>query len=152
MRRLDQDLDDGSLEAYEVSISEEQVSNWITSQVADTKIANNLLVIVRDLCKSVAIAKSIFVEEKSRGQGIGGDLIQLLLNDSTSDVLFLVADQHESQDEGFILYKWYESVGFKRILHTSAGPLMAYPEAMADRILEKLSLLSEDKNDNMTVP
>jgi GNAT superfamily N-acetyltransferase len=137
LTRLDGNADGGTLDAYRVPACAEQVGNWLCAEAGED-IGAAVTRAVRLLCGSVAICKSIHVDEESRGQGIGGSLLNAMLERCSADVVLLISDANEGQADGFVLQDWYERNGFARIADTAAGPLMAFPEDVAEGILEIL--------------
>ena len=109
----------GSIEGYEVSTDREQLRNWL--QKYDK---GELYETLSNKYDTIAIIKSIHVDDEHRGQGYGNELFEGFIGSTSARAVLLVADRYESQSEGFNLQKWYEGYGFKVISDTSSGPLM----------------------------
>lgn len=142
MKRLDCDTDGGALDAYEVPVEAEQVGNWLGTEVGGA-LGEALSSAIREDCSVAAILKSLRVDDERRGEGLGSELMDRFLDQVSADVILLVADAHESQAEGFSLRGWYEDYGFAVVAETNAGPLMVYPEEVAERLVEVVRNLRE---------
>lgn len=137
MRSLNADADAGSIEGYAVRSSAEQIPNWLSEHTLQEE-TGILCEAIKSLCGEVAILKSLRVDEDSRGQGVGGSLLDEAINESYADVILLVADTFEIQAEGFDLRSWYEGRDFEVVVETGAGPLMAWPPDMAQALRSAL--------------
>ncbi len=126
----------GNCEAYIVSTKKENLLNWLTKETAD---ANKLYYIIQELTEDILIVKNINVDEEFQGQGNGSQILCDLINDSFANSAILVCDIGESQKEGFVLEKFYETHDFKTIQINSEYPLMVYPTSLADKIIAKLN-------------
>lgn len=123
-RDLTHQVDNGSIEGYEVSTGDENYQNWLVSEVGREKAKFFIDRIIARYTK-VAVLKNLYVDEEHRGEGIGNDLMDTFIN-STDGIILLAADKYEDQAEGFDLVRWYEGWGFHIIdKDGSSGPLMA---------------------------
>lgn len=117
------DFEDGTVSGYVVSSDAEQVVNWLHKHhINDSEIINNL----RSYDK-IAFLNNINVDEDSRGNGIGQDLLESFEEEALSqgvNAIVLIADIHEFQKEGFNLVEWYSRNDYRTILETESGPLM----------------------------
>jgi GNAT superfamily N-acetyltransferase len=76
--------------------------------------------------ENIYVLKNIFVDEDSRGCGIGTHLMNIFLEDVTcNDIVLLAADLQEEQMQGFNLVQWYENFNFYPITTTEDICLMA---------------------------
>lgn len=112
---------EGSAEGYVVDSSAENVRNWLESEVGADQ--SKLL----ERYGRIAVFKSMRVERRLRGRGIGNKLVDDWLARADrygAEAIFLIADKGEQQAPGFDLQKWYESWGFEKVADTSGGPFM----------------------------
>lgn len=138
MRSLNADTEAGSIEGYSVPSSAEQIPNWLSEHTLREE-TGILCEAITSLCGEVAILKSLRVDEDSRGQGVGGGLLDEAINESYADVILLVADAFEIQAEEFDLRSWYEGRDFEVVVETRVGPLMAWPPEMAEALRSALA-------------
>lgn len=134
---------EGNSEAYVCSTNKENLLNWLSNEVNNSE---KIYAIIKELVGEILIIKNINVDEEFQGQGNGGQILCDLINDSFASGAILLCDIGESQKEGFILEKFYESNDFKTILKTNDYPLMIYPSELADKIIQKLSLEPTEKS------
>lgn len=112
-----------SIDGYEVNIDEENWQNWISDKIENPeKFINE----IKNKYKRIAIIKNLNVDEELRGQGLGNTLMSYFFNETTADIILLIADISESQLPGFDLSKFYENWGFEYIMPTFMGSLMLY--------------------------
>lgn len=124
---------EGSCEAYLISTKKENLFNWLEKEISEPE---KLYKIIQELIEDILIIKNINVDEEYQGQGNGGQILSDLMNESFANGAILVCDIGESQKEGFVLEKFYESNNFKTILKTNDYPLMVYPVDLAEKILK----------------
>lgn len=126
----------GSCEAYLISTKKENLLNWLTKEINEPEIVYQA---IEMLVNDILIIKNINVDEDFQGQGNGNQILCDLINNSFANAAILVCDIGESQKEGFILEKFYESNNFKTILITNNYPLMVYPTHLAEEIIQQLN-------------
>lgn len=131
----DEDGFNGNIEAYIVSTQKENLLNWLTKETPD---ADKIYSIIKNLTSEVLIIKNINVEEEFQGQGNGTQILCDAINDSYANAVILICDIGESQKEGFVLEKFYESHDFKTIQKNDDYPLMVYPSSLAEKIIKEL--------------
>ena len=113
---ISQDHEHGSIDAYVVDTSREQLGNFFSSNGVPAKVANEY----KKKFNKIAIIKNMEVELEKRGKGIGKKLFDQVIDDAYengAEAIFLIADANE--DNKFDLTKWYESYGFEKIAKTS---------------------------------
>lgn len=126
----------GSCEAYLISTQKENLLNWLQKE---TPRAEQIYKSIQKLTGEILIVKNLNVDEKFQGQGFGTQILCDLINDSYTNAAILVCDIGESQKEGFILEKFYESHDFKTIATNNDYPLMVYPQELALAIISELN-------------
>lgn len=118
------DFDDGTIEGYSIFSYAEQLPNWLSKyDINDSNIIDN----IRSSYQKIAMINNINVDEDSRGQGTGSDLLESFESEAAShgcQAILLVSDIHESQVEGFNLTDWYSRMGYQKIINSPSGPLM----------------------------
>lgn len=123
LQRIDQEDGDSGLEGYVVDTNQEQLGNYLTSQVASQDIVNQL----QTLYSRIAIFKNLWVDEEQRGQGIGSSLLEAAIREAGAkgaQAIVMVAHADDSQDQQWLV-KWYQSYGFSEVSKTSSGsPVM----------------------------
>lgn len=75
--------------------------------------------------ESIAVLKSVWVEEEEQGNGLGTELVESFLDEASDrgmDRIILIADTED--DNEFNLVEWYESFGFEKITSLKEFPLM----------------------------
>lgn len=140
MKHIDQSEEFGEASGYVVESCREQVRNYL-SEFTDhaPKIADWL----REHIGFVGILKNLNVNEEARGQGVGTQLLEGFLVDALhhqAGAVILIADAAESQQDGFILERWYASYDFATVMSTGSGPLMVFPCDLGERLKEELHL------------
>jgi len=121
IKSISNDVDGGSLEGYVVDTSEPQLKNYLQSQHASNDIADMLA----NKYSRIGIIRNLYVDEDSRGQGIGNDLIGSAIDDAFNngaEAIVLVSDTGEENQ--FDLTKWYEGFGFEVIGDAAGDPIM----------------------------
>lgn len=125
------DLEGGSavIDAYSVPAGAENIRNWLDKQAIS---AHDIGLVRSSLIRHVErvlVIGGMSVPEEMRGQGVGGELLDTLLAETTANAAVLLADSGESQAEGFSLTAFYESRGFVAIFQNGNGDtLMCWPE------------------------
>jgi GNAT superfamily N-acetyltransferase len=126
----------GSAEGYVVSSDAQNVKNFLEREVG-CEVGAQIAGFLKGKTGNVAIFKSLHVDEKKRGKGIGSDLVGQFFDEAGDvDAVLLIADAHESQRKGFSLEAFYEGFDFESVIGTSAGPLMVYPTDLAEEVRE----------------
>jgi ribosomal protein S18 acetylase RimI-like enzyme len=107
---LDEEVDGGSIHGYITDvINDVQLKNYLHEHLMD-----GALPIIQKKYKTVALLKSIWVDEEKRGQGIGTHLLTNFIDNAQAkraEAIILIADTSESNE--FNLVEWYESYGFQ---------------------------------------
>lgn len=111
----------GGMDAYVVDTSMENAENYLKSKgYSEASVAE-----IRKH-KRVCIILGIRVDEEHRGEGIGTELLEEIIENASiygSEIIILEADTSESND--FDLVEWYEGYEFKTIERERANyPLM----------------------------
>ena len=122
---IEVNTDEYSVHGSVMDATPENVSDWLgyNHGIRDPKA-------IELICQQgrVVFLDNITVEEDSRGQGLGNQLLTDFLEEAVDQgamACVLVADTLEDQTEGFDLQRWYERWGFKVIAHEPNGnPLM----------------------------
>jgi len=125
LNSIDQENEGGSLEGYVVDTNQVQLKNYLSSQHADQNIADQLA----KKFNRIGIIKNMYINDDSRGQGLGKDLfdnaIDAAYNDGAEAIL-LVADIQEQNK--FNLVDWYKNYGFEIIGSAGGDPIMLLDE------------------------
>lgn len=75
----------------------------------------------------IAVLKNVWVEEDSKGLGLGGELVEWFMMEAENrrmEAIYLVADTLTGNS--FNLVQWYESRGFVNIAEKTECPLMKW--------------------------
>lgn len=140
----DDDSDDaiGSFEGYVVLKKETNWKIYLEKEISSPEVLKFLInKIENSTIDSIAILKNIEVNEDHRGNGSGGELMDLFFEKASNEcaeMYMLVADNGESQKPGFNLVNWYESYGFEVIHPQDDVTLMIWD------VQNKLSLDNKD--------
>ena len=123
-----------TIDAYAVDAHAEQLPNWMSSERFPPKLQRLVLQSVLEMGGDILIIKGMAVDEEVRGQGHGGALLDAVLAESEAQAGFLIADLHESQQDGFDVVRFYESRGFVSVTRTENGDVfMVWPEDFAEK-------------------
>jgi len=117
--------DHGSAEGYVTDTNSEQFINWFNNRhkIYDQTMIDKF----KDKYKSVAFLNNMNVDEDSRGNGYGSEILEDFISDASMhypDAIILIADTEESQNDGFDLVKFYEGYDFEIVKRYSFGILM----------------------------
>ena len=119
---ISKSVDGGELTGYVTGPKEPQLRNYLQSQGVDENLINYLY----NKYLSIAIIRNMYVDENSRGQGIGSDLVNDALNDavlSGAEAALLVAGRHEGNL--YDLSKWYQdNFNFQVIGDAGGDPIL----------------------------
>jgi ribosomal protein S18 acetylase RimI-like enzyme len=118
---ISQHTDNGSLEGYVVFTDKPNISNYLSGQGVPYKLINQII----KKYKVVGLIRNIYVDDDSRGQGIGNDLVSNAIDnaaDAGAEAIILVSDV--SEENKFDLTKWYESFGFEVVGSAGGDPIM----------------------------
>lgn len=100
-----------------------RLMNWAEKERLSSETKQKL----SELPLPVAILKNVWVDEESRGQGVGSELMSKFFDEAEEASSFvLIADSEQTQNQGFNLSKWYEGYGFEVVGESGAGPVMVY--------------------------
>ena len=121
--------DHAAASGYIVSSSAENVGNYFSSHTEDhTRIAKWLELNVATVC----VLKNVNVDDDQRGNGYGNDALDEFMRFADSaEAIILISDRYESQEDGFVLDKWYENWGFSKVTTCTSGTIMVCPEEIA---------------------
>lgn len=89
--------------------------------------ANTTPILAKLTFPSIAVLISIHVDGEHQSTGLGKSLLldfEERGDDLGAVAVILIADQEETQREGFDLEGFYRRCGYHRIAQTSSGPLM----------------------------
>lgn len=96
--------DNGSIEGYKISSTEEQIQVWFSKRGFEAPVYNKPV--------TIAFLNALYVDEDERSNGEGTFLIESFLSEcGECDYIFLECDTGEQNE--FNLQKWYESFGFE---------------------------------------
>lgn len=96
--------DNGSIEGYKISSTEEQLKNWFVKRSFEEP--------KYDTPVTIAFLNSLYVNEDERSNGEGTFLIESFLSECDEcNYIFLECDTGEQNE--FNLQKWYEGFGFE---------------------------------------
>lgn len=115
----------GSLEGYVVDTDQPQLKNYLESQGAPEQLINN----IASKFGRISIIKNMYIDDDSRGQGLGSNLLNNAIDDSYdrgAEAILLIADVHESNE--FSLVVWYKNYGFEIIGDAGGDPIMLLDE------------------------
>lgn len=118
---LNQSVDGGSLEGYVVDSDQPQLTNYLQSQGATPDVIES----IKRQYKRIGIIRNMYVDEDSRGQGIGNDLVSNAIDTASehgAQAMVLVSDTAESNVMD--LTRWYEGFGFSPIGMAGGDPVM----------------------------
>lgn len=129
----------GGIFGYVVDSDAEQVGHYLDEMLfAHTPAVAGWLA---SHCGRIAVLKHLEVAEDARGQGLGNGFLRAFMEQARlhgADAVLLIADAHEFQVDGFALQEWYEKHAFAPIGMTGCGPVMLYPEDIAEQLCEAL--------------
>ena len=114
-------ISDGSLEGYVVDTSAPQLKNYLQSQHAASTLING----ISNQFSKIGIVKNLYVDEESRGQGIGNELMSHAIDrafNEGAEAILLISDSEEENQ--FDLTNWYEGFGFEVIGNAAGNPVM----------------------------
>jgi ribosomal protein S18 acetylase RimI-like enzyme len=118
---LHHSVDGGSLEGYVVDTDQPQLTNYLESQGATPDVISA----IKSKYKRVAIIRNMYVDEDSRGQGIGNDLVGGAIDSASeqgAQAIVLVSDSAESN--AMDLTAWYTGFGFEQVGTAGGDPVM----------------------------
>lgn len=116
---------DASIEGYTSSVDDINWQNYLKTVQAPQLITQLKTQFKMANIQTIAIVKSLYVEEDVRNQGEGSLLLETVINDVYADVFLLEVDTLENNT--FNLQLWYESFGFTLVGHTKNNyPIMQY--------------------------
>ena len=114
---IDIEVEGGSLSGV-VHNDIRRVLNWAEKE----RTSPETIETIGTLKAPIAILKNIHVEEESRNQGIGTDLLQQFLDKAYNMPILLISD--EGEENAFGLTNWYEKYGFEYIGESGGYPVL----------------------------
>ena len=114
---IDIEVEGGSLSGV-VHNDIRRVLNWAEKE----RTSPETIETIGTLKAPIAILKNIHVEEESRNQGIGTDLLQQFLDKAYDMPILLISD--EGEENAFGLTNWYEKYGFEYIGESGGHPVL----------------------------
>ena len=114
---IDIEVEGGSLSGV-VHNDIRRVLNWAEKE----RTSPETIETIGTLKAPIAILKNIHVEEESRNQGIGTDLLQQFLDKAYDMPILLISD--ECEENAFGLTNWYEKYGFEYIGESGGYPVL----------------------------
>jgi ribosomal protein S18 acetylase RimI-like enzyme len=118
---INQYSDNASLEGYVVDTSLPQLKNYLAAQ----GVQQNLAELIAGKFSRVAVIRNLYVDEESRGQGLGRKLVNNAIDeafDAGAEAIVLVADADE--DNSVDLVQWYKDYGFDVVGTAHGNPVM----------------------------
>jgi ribosomal protein S18 acetylase RimI-like enzyme len=125
IQMISQSNSGGSLEGYVVDTDKPQLKNYLESQGASEQLINN----IASKFGRISIIKNMYIDDDSRGQGLGSNLLNNAIDDSHdrgAEAILLIADVHESNE--FSIVDWYKNYGFEIIGDAGGDPIMLLDE------------------------
>jgi ribosomal protein S18 acetylase RimI-like enzyme len=125
IQMISQSNSGGSLEGYVVDTDKPQLKNYLESQGASEQLINN----IASKFGRISIIKNMYIDDDSRGQGLGSNLLNNAIDDSYdrgAEAILLIADVHESNE--FSIVDWYKNYGFEIIGDAGGDPIMLLDE------------------------
>ena len=116
-QNIDIEVEGGSLSGV-VHNDIQRVLNWAENE----RISPGTIKTIGTLETPIAILKNIYVEEESRNQGIGTDLLQQFIDEAYNMPILLISD--EGEENAFGLTNWYEKYGFEYIGDSGGYPVL----------------------------
>lgn len=144
---IDIENDGGALDGYVVDATEPNLENYLREH---TNLSKVIMLHLRQRGERVALLRNIRVDEDSRGQGYGGQLVDQFCQEAEAagaTAYLLICDTLEEQVGEFDLCAWYEAFGFCSVYETSQGPLMVLPEALCNSLGDYLGVEPGDDVD-----
>lgn len=121
---IDISTENGTAEGYTVKSHAVQLRNWLENfHIHDEELISQ----IRSKYDNIGFLNNINVDQGCQGQGIGTELLTEFEQEARikmADAILLVADIHETQEQGFDLVRWYKSHKYEILIETSSGPLM----------------------------
>ena len=114
---IDIEVEGGSLSGV-VHNDIRRVLNWAEKE----RTSPETIETIGTLKDPIAVLKNIHVEEESRNQGIGTDLLQQFLDKAYNMPILLISD--EGEENAFGLTNWYEKYGFEYIGESGGYPVL----------------------------
>jgi len=125
IQMISKSIDGGALEGYVVDTDKSQLKNYLESQGASEQLINN----IASKFGRISIIKNMYIDDDSRGQGLGSNLLNNAIDDSYdrgAEAILLIADVHESNE--FSIVDWYKNYGFEIIGDAGGDPIMLLDE------------------------
>tara|TARA_R100001082_G_C4350628_1_gene154369 strand:+ start:793 stop:1209 length:417 start_codon:yes stop_codon:yes gene_type:complete len=114
---IDIEVEGGSLSGV-VHNDIQRVLNWAEKE----RTSRGTIETIGTLKTPIAILKNMHVEEESKNQGIGTDLLQQFLDKTYNMPILLISD--EGEENAFGLTNWYEKYGFEHIGESGGYPVL----------------------------
>ena len=114
---IDIEVEGGSLSGV-IHSDMQRVLNWAEKE----RTSPETIEMIGTLKAPIAILKNMYVEEESRNQGIGTDLLQQFLDKAYNMPILLISD--EGEENAFGLTNWYEKYGFEYIGESGGYPVL----------------------------
>lgn len=142
MKIINHNFNGGEIWGLEMESNAPNLKNYLDEYFRDKHKTNEISKWVKEHCDNIAIINSIHVDEKKRGKGVGGKLLDKFIDGTcnrATEAIILVADSAEKN--AFKLESWYESYGFVKIPMSGSicGSLMVFPEEMGESLKESLN-------------
>lgn len=117
--------DGGDADGYVTDTASEKLENWVNVR---HKLNNDEFIgHVKSSFETISFLNNMNVDENSRGQGFGSDLLEKFIDEAANrmaEAIILFADTEEEQEEGFDLIQFYESYDFEVVKKYPDGALM----------------------------
>lgn len=111
---IEDETGSGTAEGYVCHFKDENWRNYLESILLEEDVKKIEKMFAENNAQKIAVFKNMYVDEESRGDGIGTELVECFLEEANeADFIILEADIQESNL--FNLVNWYQSYGFKKI-------------------------------------
>lgn len=138
---VEEDGFEGNYFGYIVDVIEENLKNFIKSEINNESHAEKLYSVIKENVNTIFVLKNLNINDNFQGRGHGKMVLEDVLEEAYNggaDACILLADSEAGQRNDFVLTNFYEDNDFEKVYGEDKYPLMMAPSDISFKIKDEV--------------